>query len=284
MKHKMRLHNSPFELIKNGTKTIEMRLNDEKRQLISIGDTIEFENRITKEIILTEVTDLHKYNNFEELYPNFNKISLGYKKDEIASPKDMEQYYTKEEQNKYGVIGIEVKLLNQNKKEIIINNDNLSIKDITNVVRRAKILFVNNEELTLCYSNYNYFLIGGHNDKDESDIDCLKREILEETGVEINLDNLLPFMTIKYLNKDYPVTGKNTFTMANYYVIDYKLIPNYSNMNLTTEEKEHNFKIVNINKNLIIDTLENSLEIATRKNVTLDTIKVIKEYLNKQSN
>ena len=149
MKHKMRLNNSPFELIKNGTKTIELRLNDEKRQLINIGDIIEFENRITKEIIVTEVTNLHKYNNFEELYPNFNKISLGYQDYEIASPKDMEQYYPKEEQTKYGVIGIEIKLLNKNKKEIIINNDNLSIKDINSIVRRSKILFVKNQYLLI---------------------------------------------------------------------------------------------------------------------------------------
>ena len=45
----------------------------------------------------------------------------------------------------------------------------------------------------------------------------------------------------------------------------------------------HNFKIVNINKDIIIKTLEESLETATRKNVTLDTIKVIKEYLNNQN-
>lgn len=30
--HEMRLHNEPFVLIKNGTKTIELRLNDEKRR------------------------------------------------------------------------------------------------------------------------------------------------------------------------------------------------------------------------------------------------------------
>lgn len=47
--YEMRLHNAPFELIKNGTKTIEIRLNDEKRSLIKEGDIIEFENRITKE-------------------------------------------------------------------------------------------------------------------------------------------------------------------------------------------------------------------------------------------
>ena len=31
MKHERKLNNGPFERIKNGTKTIELRLNDEKR-------------------------------------------------------------------------------------------------------------------------------------------------------------------------------------------------------------------------------------------------------------
>ena len=34
MIHKMKLNKSPFERIKNGTKTIEFRLYDEKRQQI----------------------------------------------------------------------------------------------------------------------------------------------------------------------------------------------------------------------------------------------------------
>ena len=34
-----------------------------------------------------------------------------------------------------------------------------------------------------------------------------------------------------------------------------------------------------INKNDVIRVLEDSLEFSTRKNVTLDTIEVIKEYL-----
>lgn len=55
--------------------------------------------------------DLHKYNSFQELYKHFNKVSMGYKEDEIANPSDMEQYYSKEEQEKYGVVGIEIKLI-----------------------------------------------------------------------------------------------------------------------------------------------------------------------------
>lgn len=36
MIHKMRLHNEPFELIANGTKTFELRLNDEKEKLLKL--------------------------------------------------------------------------------------------------------------------------------------------------------------------------------------------------------------------------------------------------------
>lgn len=109
--HEMRLHNSPFNLIKSGTKTIELRLNDEKRSLIKVGDKIEFTNRVTEEKIMVEVINLHKYNSFSELYKHFDKVSMGYREDEEADPKDMEQYYSKEEQDKYGVLGIEVKLI-----------------------------------------------------------------------------------------------------------------------------------------------------------------------------
>ena len=110
MEHMMRLHNEPFELIKNGSKTIELRLNDEKRQLINVGDTITFENRSDGDTIYTQVVKLHMYPSFEELYKHFDKVSMGYKDDEKADPKDMEQYYSVEEQSKYGVVGIELRL------------------------------------------------------------------------------------------------------------------------------------------------------------------------------
>lgn len=112
MKHEMKLNNEPFECIKNGTKTIELRLNDEKRKLLTVGDYIEFTNRATNEKLLVEVIDLFKYNSFEELYKHFNKIEMGYSINEEANPKDMENYYSKEEQEKYGVLGIKIKKIN----------------------------------------------------------------------------------------------------------------------------------------------------------------------------
>ncbi len=111
MKHIMRLNNGPFELIKAGTKTVELRLNDEKRRLIKENDIIEFENRVTEEKIEVKVLKLHNYDSFEELYKHFDKVSIGYGQDEEANPMDMEEYYSKEEQDKYGVLGIEISLI-----------------------------------------------------------------------------------------------------------------------------------------------------------------------------
>ena len=111
MKYEMKLNNGPFTSIKNGTKTIELRLNDEKRQLLKVKDLIEFTNRETLEKMLVEIQNLYHYPSFEELYKHFDKVSMGYKEDDIADPKDMEGYYSKEEQEKYGVLGIEIKKL-----------------------------------------------------------------------------------------------------------------------------------------------------------------------------
>lgn len=109
MVYEMNLNDLPFQLIKDGSKTIEMRLNDEKRQLLKVGDFIEFTNRDTLEKLKVKVENLYRYDSFFELYKHFDKVSLGYLEDEVADYKDMEQYYTVEQQKKYGVLGIEIK-------------------------------------------------------------------------------------------------------------------------------------------------------------------------------
>ena len=108
MRHEMKLNNGPFVAIKNKTKTIELRLNDEKRQKINVGDEIEFTNNVTSEKLLVDVVDLHKFDSFSELYKHFDKILLGYGENELADAKDMEEYYSEETQEKYGVVAIEI--------------------------------------------------------------------------------------------------------------------------------------------------------------------------------
>lgn len=109
----MKLKPDPFEMIKNGQKTIELRLYDEKRQLINVGDEIVFTNTATAETLQTKVLKLHRFDSFAELYKSLPLLKCGYTSENVgrATPADMEQYYSVDEQNKYGVLGIEIKVL-----------------------------------------------------------------------------------------------------------------------------------------------------------------------------
>jgi len=108
--HEMKLKPSPFEKIKSGQKTIELRLYDEKRQQIKVGDGITFTNTSTGEQVRAIVRKLHRFDSFAELYRTLPLLQCGYTAEDVdkAHPSDMEQYYSTEEQEKYGVVGIEL--------------------------------------------------------------------------------------------------------------------------------------------------------------------------------
>ena len=106
--HQMKLKRTPFEKIKNGSKTIELRLYDEKRQKVQVGDFIEFTCLDGKLRLQTRVTALHQYSSFAELYAVLPKEKLGYKSTDTPDPNHMDEYYTREDQEKYGVLGIEL--------------------------------------------------------------------------------------------------------------------------------------------------------------------------------
>ncbi len=104
----MKLQESPFERIKNGTKTVEFRLYDEKRRKIKIGDQIEFSKLPDlQETILVDVLDLYREDTFENL---FKKLFTD--EDEIKKEiKSMYQYYSPDEEKQYGVVGIKISLV-----------------------------------------------------------------------------------------------------------------------------------------------------------------------------
>ena len=261
MIYRMKLQGEPFKQIKKGIKKIEIRLNDEKRKIFEINDYIEFTNISTLEIMFVKITNLYHFKNFEDLFNYFDNSTLG-----CSSYEEMYKYYSKKEEKKYGVLGIEIKVLPK-VNQVIHNEDNLTLNDANRVTRRAKLIVENNnDEILICHMGVKYFLIGGHIDNDESDEQCLTREVAEESGVTLNFSNILPIASSNYINKDYPKNGDITYT-------------NIEMQNLTEEEKKENFKLMYIPKNEVINFLENTKEI----NATLsDTIMAIKVYLNLQ--
>ncbi len=89
MEHNMKLDSGPFERVKSGVKKTEVRLNDQKRKEIKIGDSIVFSKRPElKEKLKVKVLNRKEIN----AYPN------------------MDNYYSKEEQEKYGFVVFDIVL------------------------------------------------------------------------------------------------------------------------------------------------------------------------------
>lgn len=113
MKHEIKIQPEYYNFIINGTKRIEIRLFDEKRQQIKIGDVIKFlKEPELNESFNAKVIGLLRYNSFEEMFKDFDISILSDEsmtKDELISV--LEQFYTKEKQEKYGVLGIRIELM-----------------------------------------------------------------------------------------------------------------------------------------------------------------------------
>lgn len=166
-------------------------------------------------------------------------------------------------------------------KRIIYNKDNLSDKEINRIVTRAKVLIINsNDEILLVHTNQHYFFVGGRVEENETYEEAMVREVLEETGIDISLEKREPFFTITYMNKDYPDSGINTKSIANYYILKCNSKPNLSKVSLTEEEKTWGFELKYIHKDNVLEELNSTLKKCIKKNVVKDTIEVIKEYLN----
>ena len=108
--HKMHLQPKYFDFIKKGTKRIELRLYDEKRRQIQLGDTIEF-TKSESEKFEAKVVGLLRYRTFSELFEDFDVSVLA---DESMTKQELldvlSEFYTLEKQTEFGVIGIRLKL------------------------------------------------------------------------------------------------------------------------------------------------------------------------------
>lgn len=113
MRHTMNLRPTPFAMIESGKKTFELRLYDEKRQQINVGDEIEFINtENNSDRLHTTVEKIHRFRTFEELYRELPLLQCGYTEQNVgtATARDMEKYYSREKQEKYGVVAFQIVL------------------------------------------------------------------------------------------------------------------------------------------------------------------------------
>ena len=206
MLHRMKLNVSPFERIKNGTKTIEFRLFDEKRQKIKIGDKIEFSKLPDlQDKLLVDVVELYKEDTFEDLFRKLYSDEIEIQR----KTKAMYEIYSPEKEQQYGILGIKIKINIDNIKESLekftpYNEQEKVEKEImlkyTNnfddVLTRqneyghfTSSAFVLNKERTkilmIYHKIYNSWAwVGGHADGDSDLLYVAMKEAKEETGVK----------------------------------------------------------------------------------------------------
>lgn len=145
-------------------------------------------------------------------------------------------------------------------RTIITNDYNLKEEDITEVVRRVKLLIINsNNEILLGYSHNEYQFPGGHVEDGENLLSAINRELKEETGIELNIDSIEPFALSVGYYKDWPEAGKNRKIEIYYYKILTDERPNLSNTSYTQTELDGNFELRYIPLDKVEEELTNNV-------------------------
>lgn len=167
--------------------------------------------------------------------------------------------------------------------EKIYNNYNLKKNQIDEITTRARGLIINsNDQILMCYSNglSHFEFPGGHLEKNETLLDCLYREILEETGLEIKNEEIIPFYSIKYYCKNYKNSGKNRLVKIFYYIIYSNLVYNSNKRKLVGDEIKENYECIYVPILSLKQILLNNMKTTKEDNSALsDMLLVWNEYL-----
>lgn len=122
------------------------------------------------------------------------------------------------------------------------------ILDYQKMVKRVKALIVSSDNKILLVNNYqDYQFPGGHMENNEIYSEALKRELLEETGIDFNIEkDIEPVLKLYRYYEEYHETKENTLLEINYFIIRSDKYIDIDNLNLTKEEENGDFSLTYI--------------------------------------
>lgn len=169
-------------------------------------------------------------------------------------------------------------------KKIIFNDNNLDIEDIEDRVIKARIIMLNKDRKVYISSYADIYLFpGGKVERGEDICECARREVKEETGIELDLENEEPFLLVQQFIKDYPQrvsdeVFSNKLNETYYYLIHTNEVINNEKMDLMENELKNNFHTDLIGLDEISELLDNNNTINPRnKYFSREIYSVVKE-------
>jgi len=164
-------------------------------------------------------------------------------------------------------------------KEIIINDSHLKEEEMDDKVIRVKALIFNSKgEILLAHNNNTYQFPGGHKKNDENIDDCILREIKEEIGIDLKIEER-PFLCISTYDDNYFSTGKKVLNSIYYYRFFTDLTPNFKETSYDDLELESDFNLYYLSFDELDHFLKKSIsENKIDKKIAREMLQVVVEY------
>lgn len=168
-------------------------------------------------------------------------------------------------------------------KQIEFNEDKLMMSDIDKVTNKVRGIVLNTDNNQILLVNYAglFMLPGGKVDEGETDYEALKREIIEESGIEID-EEVYPFLQINSYDKNYYARKSgviNRLTRTLFYIIETTKEIDDSKKVLTESEKKKKHTISYVDLNSVENLVKiNETNNSKRKQFDREILTVINEY------
>ena len=166
-------------------------------------------------------------------------------------------------------------------KQIIINDKNLKDDEIDLNVVRVKALIINSRgKILLAHNNNTYQFPGGHVEDNETIVQCVEREIKEETGIKIFVKER-PFLCISGYYDNYFDTGKKVKSDIYYFRIFTDTPPNFEETHYDELELSTEFNLFYVDFKDLDKFLKKKIEERTiDEKIAREMLHVVDEYKN----
>lgn len=170
-------------------------------------------------------------------------------------------------------------------KVIQFNKDNIAKEEIDKIVRKSRGIVLNEEGKALVAKYTGLYMLPGGKIEEKEATQALKREVLEEAGIEKVEFEKEPFLKIESYDKNYydreSKQNISRLTQTFFYFGKTKEQINPDKQSLTESEKKGNFSISFENLTVIQYLVENNkTDNKKKENFDREILTVLKEFAN----